>query len=176
MKEADAVARGIAQVRLAPQPWLIPRLAIELNAGRRELTDPRVQILELEIHDDTMGARHASAPVQRERRVADGALEPRIVRRIADDQPQAEASIESDRGQKVRARHGDLVEVHAECRFSRRLRANSRSTDQAPAPPPITIASKPAIYNRLTSNPGGPNCGPACVNPTVFTELKPYCR
>lgn len=49
----------------------------------------------------------------------------------------------------------------------------NESTDKAPAPV-IISDSKPAIYNRLISKPGGPNNGPEGVSPMVLTELKPY--
>ena len=35
-------------------------------------------------------------------------------------------------------------------------------------------ASKPAMYKRATSYPGGPNKGPDLVSPMVLMELKPY--
>src|SRR5262249_58013785 len=58
---------------------------------------------------------------------------------------------------------------------SRFLGGSIPSIDKGPAPPRIS-ASRPAIYRRLTSYPGGPNCGPSAVNPMVLTALKPYRR
>src|SRR5262249_36888071 len=53
------------------------------------------------------------------------------------------------------------------------LRASRRSIENGPAPPRIS-ATRPAMYRRLTSMPGGPNCGPSAVNPMVLMALKPY--
>src|SRR5262245_19171076 len=55
------------------------------------------------------------------------------------------------------------------------LGVSNPSIDKGPAPPRIS-ASRPAIYRRLTSYPGGPNCGPSAVNPMVLMALKPYRR
>src|SRR5262245_8335122 len=52
------------------------------------------------------------------------------------------------------------------------LCGSNPSIDNGPAPPRIS-ASSPAIYSRLTSYPGGPNCGPSAVNPMVLMALKP---
>src|SRR5262249_15861628 len=52
------------------------------------------------------------------------------------------------------------------------LGVSNPSIDKGPAPPRIS-ASRPAIYRRLTSYPGGPNCGPSAVNPMVLMALKP---
>jgi hypothetical protein len=49
------------------------------------------------------------------------------------------------------------------------------STEKIPAPPRIKD-SKPAIYNKTTSYPGGPKTGPSRVKPIVFIELNPYLR
>ena len=47
-----------------------------------------------------------------------------------------------------------------------------KSKEKIPAPVRIREI-RPAMYNRLISNPGGPNIGPCGVNPIVLTELKP---
>src|SRR5262249_39807341 len=49
VKEADAIAGGIAQVGLAPQPRLVPRPRLELDALGAELPHLRIEVLELEV-------------------------------------------------------------------------------------------------------------------------------
>src|SRR5262249_1808225 len=73
------------------------------------------------------------------------------------------------------ARYHDPVRQGAqdgEAAGSRFLRASSRSIEKMPAPPRVS-ATRPAMYRRLTSMPGGPNCGPSAVNPMVLMALKP---
>jgi hypothetical protein len=112
VKEADPIARRITQVGFTPKPWLILGSGLELKAGNRQLLNFGVNVLELEIDNDAIRVRHGGCSVERERGVADRALEPRVVRRIADDQTQAEPSIEGDGGIEVDAGHRYLVEVH----------------------------------------------------------------
>src|SRR5262245_35330603 len=85
VEEADAIAGRIAQVGLAPEPRLILRLRLEAEARGPELPDLRIQILDLEVHDDAVVNRNVRDAVQREGGVADGALEAGVVGGIADD-------------------------------------------------------------------------------------------
>lgn len=52
MIEADAIARRIAQVGFAPQPWLISGSGLELQTRAHQLLQGGVQIIELEVHHD----------------------------------------------------------------------------------------------------------------------------
>ena len=51
MVEAQQVARGVANVRLAPEPWLITRFGFENETCGLEFFHTLVEIVELEIDD-----------------------------------------------------------------------------------------------------------------------------
>src|SRR6478609_4402015 len=56
-----------------------------------------------------------------------------------------------------------------------RWRSSTPSTESGPDPP-RTRAARHARYNKSTSYPGGPNCGPAVVTARSLIELNPYGR
>lgn len=58
MKEADPIARRIAQVHFTPKPRLILRPRLELKTCARELLHCGVKIFELEVDDDAVSVRH----------------------------------------------------------------------------------------------------------------------
>ena len=89
MEEADPIARRIAQASLPPEPRLILRPRLEPKTCSRQLLHFGVKIFELEVDDDAVAVGNMGYSMQGERGVADRALEPRVVRRIADDQTQA---------------------------------------------------------------------------------------
>jgi hypothetical protein len=58
MKEADSIARRIAQVRFTPKPRLILRPGLELKTCSRELLHCGVKIFKLEVDDNAVSVRH----------------------------------------------------------------------------------------------------------------------
>lgn len=94
--KADAIARRIAQVGFAPQPGLISRAQFETETRPHEPPDGGVQIIELEVHDDAACVRRSERSVQRKCRRTDWAREPRVVRRIVDDEAEAEQLVEGN--------------------------------------------------------------------------------
>ncbi len=64
MIENKRIARGIAKVRLAPQPALIGWRGVEGDARRRKARMHGVKILALEIDHRRIGARDSFAHMQ----------------------------------------------------------------------------------------------------------------
>lgn len=110
--EADSITRRIAQVRFPPQPWLISGSGLEPDTRAHQLLHGRVQIMELEVHDDSARRRGGEATVQRKGGCTDWTCEPRVVRWIVDDEAQPEPSVEGNRGVEVSTGDCYLVEVH----------------------------------------------------------------
>src|ERR1051326_211196 len=117
--EAEAVARGIANVRLTPEPVLIARLGLEDEAVRLEGTHPLIQVLQLEIDDRSRCGLDPIGEMEREGRIPRRAFETGVPRGVVDDESQAEPSVEIDRRGQVHTRHGDLVQVHLSGSHSR---------------------------------------------------------
>jgi hypothetical protein len=114
VKEADCVARRVSQVRFPPEPRLVARLRLEPKPRRLELPHRGVEVFELEIDDDTVVVRNPRYAMKREGGSPDRALEPRVIRRIADDLTEAESEIEREGGLQVDTGNGYLVEIHRE--------------------------------------------------------------
>jgi hypothetical protein len=65
---AQYISRRISKVCLSPQPSLVHRAALELEACTLEISNVRVDILNLEIHHYSRGVGCAFDLVNRQRR------------------------------------------------------------------------------------------------------------
>lgn len=108
--ENDAVAAGIEQLRLTPQPALVLRPACEPKSGCAKLGDRFVQILALEIDGRPPAA--FLALVKRKSAVPIGADETRIPGTRIDNGAKTEDAVEMLARIEVRHRNGHLIEAH----------------------------------------------------------------
>jgi hypothetical protein len=129
MVENDAVAAGIEQLGLTPEPAHILRPAFKPEAGFDKSPDRLVQILAFEIDGGSTPTRLSL--VQREGAVALRAEEAGIARPRVDDGPEAEQAIEPPACIEIRHRYGHLVEAHDSSRRPAALRPSTRPRPMA---------------------------------------------
>lgn len=110
--QADRVVRWVTQPGFAPQPLFISRQLIEIEAKALQCLDPCIQVLALEVDDNTGVRRNGLDVMHGDRGVAFDTLESGVSWNRIHDQPEAERFVEGDRLLHVDCRQGDLIEVH----------------------------------------------------------------
>src|SRR5689334_8269792 len=93
--EKDDVDVRVAQPRLAPHPRLVARSMLERNAATRELLDPFVEVVALEIDGGGRDDLFVWVDLHRKRRSA-ARLEAGVIGWIVDDLLEAEPLVEID--------------------------------------------------------------------------------
>ena len=149
MIKEDHVSGRIPQACLAPEPGLVHGVVDEGQAAGLQFRDLRIEVGALEVHGGRRAAGVIGCRVHGKRAVADGGLEPRIVRR-ADDQLETHGLVEGHGGRDILRGEGDLVQLHAgEYQF--RDQAGPRAGFAFSEPPRRTCGSQ-EIHNSTSSS------------------------